>query len=142
MNKRFFGRLLIVLAQITSGLLIGGCADVAESTLIIEDVTPQEAFDLIQINQDNPDFIIVDIRTPEEFDDGHIQDAVLIDFRADSFETEMDKLDKDRAYLIYCRTGNRTSQSFEILTKLRFTKVYHLADGITGWLADGFTVLK
>ncbi len=142
MNKNCLRILLIVLSLVTVSLLIGGCTDVAESTLIIKDVTPQETFDLIQRNQDNPEFIIVDIRTPEEFNGGHIQGAILIDFRADNFEAEMGKLDKDKAYLIYCRTGNRSRRSFATIKKLHFTEVYHLAKGITGWQADGFTVTK
>jgi rhodanese-related sulfurtransferase len=107
------------------------------SGLAIEEMTPRQASDLIADNAGNADFVILDIRTPEEFDAGHIEGAIMVDFRADNFEAEMDKLDRDKAYLLYCRTGNRSRQSLETIDRLGFGEIYHLSDGIAGWQADG-----
>ena len=111
-------------------------------TQIIEDVTPQQAFELIQENEGNPDFIIIDVRTPQEFVEGHIENAINIDYQADRFEGEVNKLDKGNIYLIYCRTGNRSSGALGVMVGLGFTEVYHLALGIVGWIDEGMPTVK
>jgi rhodanese-related sulfurtransferase len=109
---------------------------------ILQDVGVQEAFDLIQQNQGNPDFIIVDVRTPEEFNDGHIENAVNIDFYSETFRQDLDKLDKSKVYLVYCRSGNRSGQAMDIMDELGFQEVYNLDTGIQEWIAKGFPVIK
>ena len=102
-------------------------------TQIIEDIAPQEAFTLIQENQNNPDFVIIDVRTPEEFAEGYIENAVNIDFYAETFRDELNKLDKDKTYFIYCRSGNRSGSALDIMAELNFREVYNLSGGITAW---------
>ncbi|MBA7472978.1 Thiosulfate sulfurtransferase GlpE [subsurface metagenome] len=131
--------------------LAGGCAGAEietpppappTPTQIIENVTPQEAFALIQDNQGNPDFVIIDVRTPEEFAEAHIENAINIDFYAQTFRDELDRLDKNKTYLIYCRSGNRSGNALDIMTELNFREVYHISDGITKWQAAGLPVVK
>jgi hypothetical protein len=74
-------------------LATGGCAESVEITQVFKDVTAQGASDLIQQNEGNPDFQIIDVRTTEEFSDGHIEDAILIDFYSEDFRDEIAKLD-------------------------------------------------
>ena len=90
----------------------------------------------------NPEAHILDIRTPAEFVDGHLEHAVNIDFYARSFEADLGKLDKSALYFIYCRSGNRSSQALNILEKLGFTRVWHLADGIIDWERDGLPLVR
>jgi len=106
-------------------------------TQIIEDITPQEAFTLIKENQDNPDFVIIDVRTPEEFADGYIENAINTDFRSESFRDELNKLDKNKTYLIYCRSGVRSGNALDIMAELNFREVYNVLGGITAWKAEG-----
>jgi 3-mercaptopyruvate sulfurtransferase SseA len=61
-------------------------------------------------NQNDPDFVIIDCRTPEEYAGGHIEDSVNIDYRSDAFGDELEKLDRDRTYLIYCRSGGAAAR--------------------------------
>jgi len=103
---------------------------------IIEDITPQEAFALIQNNQNNPDFII-DVRTPEEFAEGYIKDAINIDFYAETFRDELDKLDKNKTYLIYCRSGRRSGNALDMMAELNFREVYNILGGFNRWQAEG-----
>jgi len=76
-------------------VLAGGCVGKEiqtppqTPTQIIEHITPQEAFTLIQENQDNPDFVIIDVRTPEEFAEEHIENAINIDYRSETFRTSL-----------------------------------------------------
>ncbi len=101
-----------------------------------------EAFDLIQENIDNPNFIIIDVRTPAEYDDGHIENAVLVDYNSANFREEISKFDRDRKYLIYCRTGRRSAGARDIMEELGFYYIYHMDGGITEWVAEGLPVVK
>ncbi len=122
--------------------MVSGCSKSLDTTLILEDVAAQEAFDLIQQNKGNPDFLIIDVRTPEEFKDGHIENAILIDFYAENFTDEIAKLDREKTFFIYCRSGNRSGQALDIMAELGFQEVYNLSVGIKGWIAQGFPIVK
>ena len=66
---------------ITSGI---GCAvSTTSRNQTIEEVNAREAFELIQDNRNNPDFVIIDVRTPQEYAEGHVEDSVNIDFNSD-----------------------------------------------------------
>ena len=143
MGRKYLVMLVLFLLLLTVPLVIGSCAEKAEKpTQIVKDVTAQEAFALIKENQGNPDFIIVDVRTPEEFADGHIENAVNIDFRSKGFKDKVVKLDKDKTYLIHCRSGNRSRGALDVMTELGFTEVYHLSAGIIGWQGAGLPIAK
>jgi len=71
-------------------------------------LTPQEAHDLIQTNRTNPHLVILDVRTPREFSQGHLENAINIDFYAETFRQDINQLDREKAYLIYCRRGVRS----------------------------------
>jgi len=111
-------------------------------TQIIEDITPQEAFTLIQENQDNPDFVIIDVRTPEEFAEEHIENAINLDYRSETFQDELNQLDKNITYLIYCRSGRRSGNALDMVAELDFKEVYNMLDGINGWKAEGLPILE
>ncbi len=109
---------------------------------IIEDITPQEAFTLIQDNQDNPDFIIIDVRTPEEFAEEHIEDAINLDYYSETFQDELDTLDRDTTYLIYCRSGVRSANALDIMAELDFREAYNMTGGINGWVAEELPTIQ
>ena len=109
---------------------------------IFENVNPQETFALIQSNRDNPDFVIIDVRTPKELADGYIENVLNIDFYSETFRDELDKLDKDKTYLIYCRSGNRSGKALDIMAELNFTEAYNMLGGIIEWNAEGLPTVK
>lgn len=134
--------LLILLAAVfVLPLAACGTADAPEGQ-IIQDLSAAEAYIMIQDNQGKADFVILDVRTPGEFADGHIEGAVLLDFNAANFEAEVDKLDKDIRYVVYCRTSNRSGQAINVMKKLGFAEVYDLDGGIVAWQAAGYPVVK
>jgi rhodanese-related sulfurtransferase len=104
---------------------------------IIEDVTPTEAFSLIQINQGNPDFVILDVRTVEEFQEESIENAVNLDYYSETFRDELNELNKDETYLLYCRSANRSRMTLDIMNELEFKEVYHMLGGTNGWKEAG-----
>lgn len=110
-------------------------------TQIIEDINVDEAYILIQNNTENQNFIILDIRTTEEYENEHIQNSIMIDFYSETFENELDELDKNKTYLIYCRTGRRTGLTLDIMKELGFIEVYNMAGGITQWKTNEYPVV-
>lgn len=134
---------LTVLLAIGIGVT-GGCVgnetytSVQETpTQIIENTTPQQACTLIQDNENNPNFLIIDVRTPEEFADGRIDNTINLDYYSETFRDELNKLDKNKTYLIYCRSGNRSGKALIIMKELNFTEVYNMSGGILEWIAEG-----
>jgi rhodanese-related sulfurtransferase len=124
---------------IVAGLILaGGCT----ATQIIENITPQEASRLIQDHQNDPDFAILDVRTPSEFAEGHIENATNLDFYSDTFADDLNLLDKDKAYLIYCRSGVRSGDALEMMAEFNFREVYNISDGIIAWEKAGLPTVK
>lgn len=109
---------------------------------LFRNITPAEALALIQDNQNNPDFLIVDVRTPAEYNDGHIENAMNINYYSDSFRDEVNQLDKNKIILIYCRSGARSESALEIMKELDFKTVYNMLEGINGWIAAGYPVVE
>ncbi|MFC1941196.1 rhodanese-like domain-containing protein [Chloroflexota bacterium] len=148
MSRKKFMMLALSISLVIGVVLTGGCA--AEKTItpgtptqtIIEDISTQEAFTLIQNNQNNRDFVIIDVRTTEEFAEGYIENAVNIDFYSETFRDELDKLDKNKTYLIYCRSGNRSGKARDIMAELNFKEVYNMLGGFVQWDADGLPTTK
>jgi rhodanese-related sulfurtransferase len=107
-----------------------------------EDITTKEAFDLIQNNSENPDFVILDVRTLDEYNSGHIENASMLDFYNESFADDLDQLDKNDTYVVYCRTGNRSRSATDIMVELGFIDVYNMLGGIVQWDKDGYKIVK
>ena len=105
-------------------------------------VSPKEASVLIETHKENSDFVILDIRTPGEYQSGHIKNSIMIDFYSKAFAEEVNRLDKGKIYLIYCRSGNRSTRSMGLFKKLKFQKIYHLSSGINGWNSEGLPLVK
>ncbi|MBM7559982.1 rhodanese-like domain-containing protein [Marinitoga litoralis] len=94
-----------------------------------QNIDPKEAYELIQTK----DIIIIDVRTPGEYNSGHIENSINIDYYNSSFKNELSKLDKNKTYIIYCRSGNRSGKSLEIMRDLGFNNVYNITGGILKW---------
>jgi len=105
-------------------------------------VSPKEASALIKNYKGDSDFIILDIRTPGEYQSGHIENAIMIDFYSKTYAEEVNRLDKTKIYLIHCRSGNRSTRSMALFKKLQFEKIYHLSSGIKGWNSEGLPLVK
>jgi rhodanese-related sulfurtransferase len=89
-----------------------------------------------------PGVIILDVRTPEEYAEGHLVNSVNIDFRDDNFSARIDSLDKSKEYELYCRSGVRSGNSVELMHQKGFKKVDHLQGGIIEWKSKGLPVTK
>jgi rhodanese-related sulfurtransferase len=81
--------------------------------------------------------VLLDVRTPEEFNEGHLADAQNIDFKNTSFEASMGQLDKNKTYFVYCKAGVRSEKAVDLMQKLGFQEVYHMQGGIDAWRKEG-----
>lgn len=87
-----------------------------------------------------PGTVVLDVRTPEEFAEGHIPKARNIDVQASDFSQKLSTLDKSASYAVYCRSGKRSAAATAQMRAAGFTTVVDLAGGITAWTAAGNAV--
>jgi phage shock protein E len=110
------------------GLFLTGCSSAAAVKLGIEDFS---------VKASEPGIVLLDVRTPAEFAQGHLQGAINIDFQSGYFAEEIAKLDKDATYAVYCRSGNRSGQAVKVMSDLGFTNLYDMDGGVIDWVAAG-----
>ena len=116
--------------------------DTAAKSITVTDVDTAGAAKLLAARKQRENLVIFDIRTPGEFKGGRIDGSTNLDFYSDDFREQVKKLDRDKTYLVYCASGGRSHESLGLLRKLGFKTVFHLQDGIQGWLKAGMPVAK
>ncbi len=85
-----------------------------------------------KINRDKS-AVVIDVRTPKEFNDGHISNSFLIDIYNPLFPDKISELDKTKNYYLYCRSGNRSYHAGVFMIQQGFNNVNHLEEGILSW---------
>ena len=128
----------VLLLTIGSG---GGCGWPREAANVTN-VTPDEAAALIEDHAGDAKFVIVDVRNPEEFDTGHLQDAVNVCYLCPDFGESIGALDKSATYLVYCGTEHRSPLAAAAMTDAGFTSVYNLTGGLGNWRDRGYAVVE
>ena len=86
--------------------------------------------------------IILDVRTPGEFTTGYIEGSQNIDFQSGNFQAEIESLDKNATYAIYCRSGNRSGQAAAVMHKNGFQELYNLDGGVIDWANAGMPLVN
>jgi len=86
--------------------------------------------------------VIVDVRTPDEYIDGHLPNAVNMDWEGDHFDQQIQKLDKNASVFVYCYGGGRSEDAAKALRKQGFSKVYDLDGGFAAWRKAGLPEVK
>lgn len=123
--------LAVLLALALAGVACGSSDGDASSSPGVRVV---DATDAAAVQADPPsDLIILDVRTSEEFSEGHLEGATMIDFYRDDFAEQLKGLDPDAPYLLYCRSGNRSGQTAELMRELGFSDVSDIDGGILAW---------
>ena len=110
-------------------LLLAGCAAPVDSEASYQQISMDEA---IAIMESESDYIILDVRTTEEFADKHIPDAINIPNETIGTEDIPELPDKDQLILVYCRSGNRSKQASDKLVGLGYTNIVEFG-GINDW---------
>lgn len=88
--------------------------------------------------KDQMDVVILDVRTQVEIEQGYIEGAVFIDYFDENFQQELETLDRDKEYLVYCKSGGRSNDAAVRMLEMGFKKVYDLEGGIIAWMENGY----
>jgi len=100
-------------------------------------LAPLDAQKLIEENRENAKFVIIDLRTQREFDEGHIEGARQMHFYATNFMRVMSQIDRESTLLLYCQKGRQSPLAFRALQRLRFAQIFILDGGIEEWINAG-----
>lgn len=134
--------IVILVAGVTMAILkIDGKqnSDVLSVVTPFSDVAPPQFNQAISSNK----YTLIDVRTAEEYNGGHLKNAKQADFyQTQEFSDYLDSLDKNEKYLIYCRGGKRSAMTLEIMKKKGFSRVFDLAGGYSAWVASGLPTEK
>jgi rhodanese-related sulfurtransferase len=131
--------LILLMPLLFFTLLLWDTPTTAET---IQTINPKQAAELVLRENGNTDFIILDIRTPAEFQAGHLNGAVLLDYYSKTFVEGLKQLDRNKIYLVYCRSGNRSGKALSLFKHLEFKQVYNIAQGINGWVKAGLPIIS
>lgn len=107
----------------------------------VTDLTHVSALEVKTLLDERDDIVIIDVRTRDEYAAGHIEHARNIDISDNTFQTNINMLPRDAAYLVYCRSGNRSMKAIKVMIEKKFLTVYHLKDGIKNWVAAGYPLV-
>ncbi|WP_299184646.1 rhodanese-like domain-containing protein [uncultured Aquimarina sp.] len=128
-----------IITAVVLSMLLFNCKDAkTDDTAIVELITVAEMDSLLEMEKVQ----LVDVRTPQEYAEGHIEGAINIDFSDENFETLISEVDKTKPVAVYCGRGGRSGKCSAYMKKAGFTKIYDLDGGITEWKYKGKTLVK
>ena len=107
-----------------------------DSVSVITLISPED------LNSANDNILLIDVRTPNEYASGHIQNSVNIDYRAENFKELIQELDKNQDVYVYCKVGGRSGSAAKMMEKMGFKKVYDLDGGISNWEKKDLKTVK
>jgi rhodanese-related sulfurtransferase len=102
-----------------------------------EEIFPVEAWELISKNKKGDDLVLIDVRTPREYEDLHLEGAINVNLFSRFFTTRLNVMDKSRTYVIYCKMGGRSKIAKKLMQRLGFRKVYNIVGGTLLWKEEG-----
>ena len=86
--------------------------------------------------KNDPQKVLLDVRTVPEHEEVRIPGSVLIDLYSHDFRNKIESLDKSKSYYLYCRSGNRSQHAAQMMIQMGYENVSHLAPGIIGWYGE------
>jgi len=108
----------------------------AEGISSVENISVEEVYEIIDNDED---YMILDVRTQEEFNEGYIEGAVLIP--VSELEDRLNELPQDKPIIVYCKSGVRSSTAANLLVENGFIEIYNMTGGITDWINEGYPVI-
>ena len=104
---------------------------------ISKNIFPTEAWELISNNRGGNDVVIIDVSTPQEYKDLHLEGAINVNLLSRFFKTRLDVMGKDRTYLVYCKVGGRSKIAQKLMHQLGFQAIYNITGGTLLWEEEG-----
>lgn len=123
-----------VILLIAAGLVLSGCSS---SGGTIANMNAQE----FSAKTQEAGVVTLDVRTRDEFNQGHIAGAINIDVESGTFVNEVSKLDKTKTYAVYCHSGRRSNIATGQMAKLGFAHLFNLQNGISDWMSQGMPMV-
>ena len=117
-------------------------AENSKSKGVFMNLSVEEFYKKIIDTSGDKNYILIDVRTPAEYKESHIDKSINIDFYAKDFKDQINKLDKSKKYLLYCHSGNRSGQTLDLMKKADFLEVYNLKGGIGSWSSKSYPLVK
>ncbi len=133
--RSFLHRAAIALVSAT----LSFTSSAAEAKAAVKNLKVEAAAKLLA---EKKEVVILDVRTPEEFKEGHLKGAVNIDIRGKNFQEQVAKLDKSKTYLVNCAAGGRSATACTSMGGMGFTNAFNLEGGFRAWSAAGQPVVK
>ena len=124
----------VIAATITLAVILTGCAQESNSA----DLNVAE----FSAKSQEAGVISLDVRTAQEFAEGHLKNAIYINVESGNFENEIANLDKTATYAVYCRSGRRSAVAVDLMQKAGFTNLFNLDGGVIDWSASGYPLVK
>ena len=128
--------ILIIVIFLTGIVWLTGCSKLLSKKETIP-ITAEKVYEIFKTQKDN--YIILDVRTKEEFDSGHLDSAVLIP--VDDLGARYGEIIKNKPVIIYCKSGIRSAKAAVILVNNGFSTVYDMTGGIDAWKSKGYPVI-
>jgi rhodanese-related sulfurtransferase len=124
----------LIVVILTSVLILTGCTSADDSVdLKVSDFSAKSQ---------EVGVVSLDVRTADEFAEGHLINAININVESGNFEAEIEKLDKNTTYAVYCRSGRRSAVAVDLMKKAGFTSLYNLDGGVIDWSASGLPLVR
>ncbi len=102
-----------------------------------KDIFPAEAWELISNHREDDGVIIIDVGTPQEYKNLHLQGAINMNLISRFFKARLDVMDKSRTYVVYCKLGGRSKIAQKRMQQLGFRIVYNIVGGTLLWEEEG-----
>lgn len=116
-----------IICLFLSILFFTSCKSKQESNQNEESFKNLTVEEVIILLEANPDIIVIDVRTPDEIaETGAIENSINIDFKASDFKEKISVLDKDKEYILFCKSGNRSGQASKIMAEMGFSNINNL----------------
>lgn len=116
-----------IICLFLSILFFTSCKSKQESNQNEESFKNLTVEEVIILLEANPDIIVIDVRTPDEIaETGAIENSINIDFKASDFKEKISALDKDKEYILFCKSGNRSGQASKIMAEMGFSNINNL----------------
>ncbi len=124
----------LIVVFLTSVLILTGCTSADDSVdLKVSDFSAKSQ---------EVGVVSLDVRTADEFAEGHLINAININVESGNFEAEIEKLDKNTTYAVYCRSGRRSAIAVDLMKKAGFASLYNLDGGVIDWSASGLPLVR
>lgn len=128
----------ILFINLTFIFLLLSCNGTQAQKSSVSRVSNQEFATLLK----SGDIQLIDVRTPAEYNSGHIEGSTLMNIMDGDFSSQLKTLDKSKPVLVYCAVGGRSYRASQMLKDLGFQSIYDLKDGIKGWQKEGYQVVR